>query len=286
MADFRIGKHRILATLGKGAHSTIHHIRRSEDARQYALKVVSLDKAEHQKFLEQARHEFRVGQMFDHPNLLKVYALETESDWLLRVRKALLLLEYVNGKPLDEIPCLTLAQRLQVLLAVSAGLVHMHKKGVCHGDMKPNNVMVSRTGEVKVIDYGLAWIKGQPKGRIQGTPEYMAPETFDKGVVNERTDIYNFGATMYRVVSGGLPPGVFAEGSNLPIDSETFAQLLKPVNEANPKAPKPLCELIHRCISFDPAKRPERMSMVQGVLDRLVEALVKTPADKLEMAEW
>jgi serine/threonine protein kinase len=286
MADFRIGKHQILATLGQGAHSTIYHIRRSEDARQYALKVVSLNGAEHQKFLDQAKHEFRVAQMLDHPNLLKVFAFETESDWMFRTRKAILLLEYVNGKTLDAIPSLTLPQKVQVLLGVSAGLVQMHKKGVCHGDMKPNNILVSRTGDVKVIDYGLAWIKGEAKGRIQGTPEYIAPETFDKGQVNERSDIYNFGATMYRVVSGQLPPSVFAEGSNLPIDSGSFERMLRPVHEVNPKVPRPMCELIHRCLSFDAMKRPERMSMVQGVLDRLADAMVKSPTDKLEMAEW
>src|SRR5262249_17760461 len=71
-----IGKFQVLGTLGTGAHSTILHIRRSTDSRNYALKVVPIDGAEDQKFLEQAQHEFRVAQMLDHPTIIKVYALE------------------------------------------------------------------------------------------------------------------------------------------------------------------------------------------------------------------
>src|SRR5437016_2908658 len=103
-----IGKFQILGTLGSGAHSSILHIRRSEDSKQYALKVVPLEGKEDQKFLEQAQHEFRVAQMLDHANLIKVYALETPRDWLFRVRKVHLLIEYVNGKTLDTMKGMTI----------------------------------------------------------------------------------------------------------------------------------------------------------------------------------
>src|SRR4051812_37838368 len=96
-----IGDFQILGTLGKGAHSTILHVRRSTDGKQYALKVVPIEQKEHQKFMVQAQHEFRVAQMFRHANLIKVHALETPRDWLFRVRKVHLLIEYVNGKTLD-----------------------------------------------------------------------------------------------------------------------------------------------------------------------------------------
>src|SRR6266545_5873705 len=150
-----IGKFQVLGTLGSGAHSSILHIRRSSDSRQYALKVVPLESKEDQKFLEQAQHEFRVAQLLDHPNLIKVYALETVKDWLFRVRKVHLLIEYVNGKTLDSIPKLPIPQLVQVFVKVAAALVHMHRRGVCHADLKPNNLMLSRAGDVKVIDFGL-----------------------------------------------------------------------------------------------------------------------------------
>ena len=266
----RIGKFKVLATLGAGAHSSILRIRRDEDGREYALKVVSVDGDEEKKFLDQAKHEFRVGQMLDHPSLVKVYAFETESDWLFRVKKARLLIEFVAGKTLDQVPLLKTAKLLRVLEKVAAGLVHMHARGVIHADLKPNNVMLGRGTNVKVLDYGLAWIKSEPKDRVQGTPEYMAPETASNKLINERTDIYNFGAMMYRLVTFQLPPSTVPLGG-IKVNEKTFREMLKPVGELNPGAPEDLAALIHRCLSYNALKRPERMSEVQGVLDRLAE---------------
>ena len=97
-----IGKFQVMGTLGQGAHSTIMHVRRASDGKQYALKVVTIDEPDDLKFLEQARHEFRVGSMLDHPSCLKVYALEEQKNWLFKVKKAHLLVEFVNGKTLDN----------------------------------------------------------------------------------------------------------------------------------------------------------------------------------------
>src|SRR5262249_20870726 len=207
-------------------------------------------------FLEQAQHEFRVAQLLDHPQLIKVYALETPRDWLFRVRKVHLLIEYVNGKTLDTMKGLSVPRLVQIFVQVAAGLVHMHRRGVCHADLKPNNLMLSRTGQVKILDYGLAWVKGEPKGRVQGTPEYMAPEQARGGTVTEPTALYTFGATMSRLVTWRLPPSTLPATDGLPMDARTFHSLIKPVQECNPEAPAELCELIHRCLSFHPQKRP------------------------------
>jgi serine/threonine protein kinase len=283
----RIGKFQVLGTLGTGAHSTILHVRRSEDSTNYALKVVPIEGADENKFLEQAQHEFRVAQLLDHPNLIKVYALEPVKDWLFRVRKLHLLIEYVNGKTLDSIPKLPIPQLVQVFVRVSAALVHMHRRNVCHADLKPNNILLSRAGDVKVIDFGLAWIKGEGKDRVQGTPEYMAPETHKHKLVNERTDIFNFGATMYRMLTWRHPPSsISAEDGGLPLDQKIWQKLLKPIQEFNAEAPEALCELVHQCLAYNALKRPERASEIQGKLDRLADELVTSPDDRLEALEW
>jgi serine/threonine protein kinase len=168
---------------------------------------------------------------------------------------------------------------------IAAGLVHMHRRGVCHADLKPNNILLSRTGEVKIIDFGLAWIKGQQKGRLQGTPEYMAPEQAKHGTVNERTDIYNFGATMYRLVTWRLPPSNLPEAGEMQLDAKTRAHLLKPVQECNAEAPPELCELIHQCLEPKAVNRPERASEIQGALDHLADSLVRSPDDRLDAPE-
>jgi serine/threonine protein kinase len=289
----RIGKFQVLGELGSGAHSSILHVRRSEDSKQYALKVVPVDGPEDNKFLEQAQHEFRVAGMLDHPSLIKIYVLESPRDWLFRIRKVHLLIEYVNGKTLDTFPRIPLPKLVQIFEKIAAGLVHMHRRGVYHADLKPNNVLLSRTGEVKVIDYGLAWIKGEPKERVQGTPEYIAPEQARHKMVNERTDIFNFGATMYRLVTFRNPPcmidkdaGAGGPSEGLQIDAKTWRGLLKPVKGFQPDAPPKLCDLIHRCLEFNAVKRPERMSEIQGTLDHLAEELMRSPDDRLEAFEW
>jgi serine/threonine protein kinase len=287
MGAFRIGSFQVVGKLGSGAHSSILHIRRSADAKNYALKVVPIDDADDLKFLEQARDEFRVAQLLDHPNLIKIYALETPRDWFFRIRKVHLLIEYINGKTLDTFQRIALPKLVQIFEKVAAGMVHMHRRGVCHADLKPNNIMLSRTGEVKILDYGLAWVKGERKDRIQGTPEYMAPEQAKNRVVNERTDIYNFGATMYRLVTWRLPPSTLTAGEGgIALDAKAWDALLKPVQEFNPEAPAALCDLIHRCLAFNAHKRPERASEIQGALDHIAENLVRSPDDRLEMLEW
>src|SRR4051794_15311699 len=137
-----IGSFQVLGTLGTGAHSTILHVRRSSDGKQYALKVVPIEGREEHKFLVQARHEYRVGKMLDHPNLLRIHELALTRDWLFRVRKAELLLEYVNGKTLDQVPRLTVPRLVQVFARVAAALTHMHRRGVFHADLKPINILL------------------------------------------------------------------------------------------------------------------------------------------------
>ncbi len=280
-----IGKFQVLGTLGQGAHSSILHVRRHADSKQYALKVVPIGGPDDLKFLHQAEHEFHVAQKLDHPNLVKIYALETKKDWLFRIRKAHLLLEYVNGKTLDEVPPLSMPRLVRVFAQIADALAHMHRRNVLHADMKPNNVMLSRSGEAKVIDYGLAWIKGEPKDRLQGTPEYMAPETAKRKLVNERSDIYNFGATMYRLVTFRLPPSAVPEGQ-MKVDPELWLRQLKPVAECNAAAPPELADLIHRCLSFDALKRPERVTEVRDELRRIADKLDESGSGNHKVLEW
>jgi eukaryotic-like serine/threonine-protein kinase len=270
-----IGSYQILSTLGKGANSTIFHVRRKADSREYALKIVTIEDADDQKFLDQAKHEFRIAGMLSHANLIKIHALEMKKDWLFRVRKSDMLIEYVNGKTLDSVP-IPNDQFVPLFYQVAAGLRHMHLRNVFHADLKPNNILYGKRGEVKIIDYGLAWIKGEAKDRVQGTPEYMAPETYKSKIVNERSDIYNFGATMYRIATMKLPPTACATGETLRVNSKAFAQMLEPVSDHNKALPKGVCDLIHRCLSYESHKRPESMSEVLDGL-RAIAISMGTP---------
>jgi eukaryotic-like serine/threonine-protein kinase len=284
MAIDKIGKFKVLATLGAGAHSSILHVRREDDGKEYALKQVSIDGDDEKKFLEQAEHELRVGKLLNHPNLVKVHCLELEKGMfgLGAVKKARLLIEYVAGQTLDQAKLMKPAKLLRIFQQIAAGIAHMHQKGVLHADLKPNNVMVGRGNSVKVLDYGLAWIKGEPKDRVQGTPEYMAPETAAHKMVSERTDIYNLGATMYRLTTFQLPPNVLpVEGMKL--KEKQFLGLLKPVLELAANTPPGLAKLIEQCLQFDANKRPATVTDVHNTLDALAdEAEAKLSPDEIE----
>jgi eukaryotic-like serine/threonine-protein kinase len=268
MSIEKIGKVTILATLGAGAHSSILKVRREEDGKEYALKLVPIEEEEDKKFLEQAKHEHRVGQMLNHPNLVKVYTFETESNWRFQVKKAKLLIEFVPGETLDKCKLLNPAKMMRVFEKTALGLMHMHKKGVIHADIKPNNIMLGRGTTTKVLDYGLAWIKGEPKDRIQGTPEYIAPETAIHKLINERTDIYNFGVTMYRLVTFKFPPNVIPAAEGLEHTEKSFHEALKPVRELNPGCHPELAE---------------SMAAVQQTLDALADEAVAKFGDPDEM---
>lgn len=286
MAIDKIGKFTVLDTLGSGAHSSILHIRRAEDDREYALKMVAIEDEDDLKFLEQAKHEFRVGRMLGHPNLVKVYAFETEGGgWFSGPKKAKLLVEFVPGRTMDKIPLVRMPKLIRVFERIADALTHMHKQGVYHADLKPNNLIYGGGTRVKVIDFGLAWVRGEAKDRVQGTPEYMAPETVEHKLVNDRTDMYNFGATMYRLCTLQLPPCWVTDENSLPMTKQTFREQLKPVRSINPLVPEGLADVIHRCLNPNATKRPERMSVIQGTLDQLADEAAATLADPAELEE-
>ncbi len=283
----KIGSFKILGTLGTGAHSTILHIRRDLDQKAYALKVVSIDDPEEDnKFKEQAEHEWSVLQKLDHPNIIKGLALEYSKNWLFRVTKLHLLLEYGFGKTLDNVKGLNIPRTVEIFQKVASAMVHLHRREIFHGDLKPNNVLLGPGGVLKVIDFGLAHIKGQAKGRIQGTPEYIAPETVKQKMVNERTDIFNFGATMYRMFSWKLPPTVMGNvDSGGVLDAKIWQHQLKPVAEINPAIPENLAQLIHKCMSYQASGRPERFGEILTALEEIRESLPSDPEDLLNDME-
>jgi len=284
----KIGSYQVLGNLGEGAHSTILHIRRSSDGRPFALKIVKIGGPDDEKFLAQAEHEFEIAQKLDHPNLIKIYALEKSKAFGLfgAVKEIRQLIEFVNGKTIDQFKLIPIPVQLQIFRDVASGLVAMHGRNICHADLKPNNIMLSKGGQVKVIDYGLAWVKGQPKHRIQGTPEYMAPEQV-KHQVSERSDIFNLGATMYRKLTGHHIPVVVPLGTNaMPVDEETWKRNLKPVMDRNQQCPRELAELVQHCLMFKPVQRPASMGEVHQTLDKLVQKYVRDENEHLTAWEW
>ncbi len=258
-------KYRVVSTLGTGAGSTILLISdKTAGGKRYALKVVRKQDPEDEIYVQQALTEFEAAKKLNHPAIAKVFDCRMKKAWF-QVRGVELLLEYVDGKTLDEIEAPELGQIVLIFCQVASALTHMHRRGVYHGDLKPSNLMLTKNGQVKLIDFGTAWVRGQEKNRIQGTPNFIAPEQSNDKVVDEKTDIYNLGATMYRMFTGRFAQqGILKAGDD---------RKLVPASKINPRIPAALNELITASLSIDPAKRPASMFEIRDQLSQIAKQM-------------
>jgi serine/threonine-protein kinase len=263
--SFSAIKYRVVNELGEGAGSKIFLISdKNAGGKRYALKIVRKQEPEDDVYLAQAKTEYEASQKLNHPAIAKIYDFRQKKSWF-KVTGAELLMEYVDGKSLDEVEAPELAQLVLIFNHVASALAHMHRRGVFHGDMKPHNIMLSKSGQVKLIDFGTAWIRGQDKNRVQGTPQYMAPEQSVEKTVNEKTDIYNFGATMYRMFTGRfVQQGILKPGDERKVTLPS---------KLNPRIPADLNTLIVACLQSDPAKRPAGMYEVRDQLAKVAKSM-------------
>ncbi|MGL4463858.1 MAG: serine/threonine protein kinase [Planctomycetia bacterium] len=269
-----IGKFEVRGELGAGASSTILKIRRLADGRIYALKIVKVVGAEDRKFVAQAQHEFEIGSQLDHPNIVKFYAFEKQTSWFT-VTGARVLIEFVDGLPFTSCFNLPLPKLVSLFARTANALVALHDKDVFHADVKPDNLMATREGDVKLIDFGLAWRAGERKDRVQGTLEYLAPETASDKVVNASSEIFNLGATMFRMLTGkAVPPEVREAGVGVYKDPDKFVPRLSTLN---PLVPDALDELVRDCVRFKPDDRPASMKAVRGRLKQIMQLLKDGP---------
>ena len=259
-------KFRIVSQLGTGAGSIIFQISdKTAGGKRYALKVVKKQEPEDEIYVAQAKVEYAAGLKLNHPNIVRIYDLRLKRSWF-RITGVELLEEYVEGKTLDEIEAPTMGQLVLVFNQVASALVHMHRRGVFHGDLKPSNIMLSKSGQVKLIDFGTAWVRGEEKNRVQGTPQYIAPESATERVVDEKTDIYNLGATMYRMFTGR-----FAQ-QGIPKPGDGTRKLVAPI-QINAKIPGALNETILSCLDINPERRPAAMFEIKNQLAAVAKYL-------------
>lgn len=271
--DDPIGAYHVIGTLGKGAGSTIMKVRREADGRVYALKVIQLRGGDDRRYFDQAHHEYEIARGLRHPHIRAVYRFEKQHK-LLFLSGARVLMEYVDGQPLTPGSGLPLVRLLAVFFKVADGLAYLHGRGVFHADIKPENILVSaNTRDVKIIDLGLAWRRGEPKDRVQGTLEFLAPEQANDKLVNEETDIFNLGATMYRLLTGHPVPSQLRDP--LLASMEGMDALVRPPSQFNPGVPEDLDALVRASVRRDPGQRPASMAEVRDTLRQIGKRLKK-----------
>lgn len=268
----------VLQHLGDGAGSRIYAVTHASTGQIYALKHVIRSDDKSLRFIEQLENEFSVGKQIRHKNLRGVINLHIHRTLMLRVTEAALVMELVDGLPLD----VRLPRRTSDIVAVFAktaeALHAMHTAGFVHCDLKPANILASDAGSVRVIDLGQACRIGTQKPRIQGTPDYIAPEQVKLKPVIAQTDIYNFGASLYWCLTGSKMPTLFTlkKGENsFLVDS----QIRTPV-ELNPTIPDSLSSFVMECVRINPLKRPESMASVKSRLEIIHHACLRSEAER------
>lgn len=197
-----IPNYRVVEKLGVGAQTRVFRARCMRTGKDYTVKIVKILKPEDTSFIDLLRTEYAIGSCLDHPVIRKVYELRMLRH-RLRVRGAILFMEYVDGVSLgDKGVHLPLAELIRVFTEAAKGLDAVHRAGYVHADLKPSNIMLAEDNSVKLIDLGQSSKIREAKPRIQGTIDYMAPEQVQRRVLDERTDVFGLGAALHKIITG------------------------------------------------------------------------------------
>jgi len=275
-----IGGFSIIRRIGTGARSTIYLATDRQDKIEVALKRVIFERPEDSRIFEQVDTEYKVAGRIDHPYIRKCYKLKKVRSMFV-VKEMLLSMELFDGKSLEDSPALSLLDVLLVFRMVASGLQAMHQQGFVHCDIKPNNILINDTGTIKIIDLGQSCKIGTIKPRIQGTPDYIAPEQVRRKSLGPKTDIFNLGATMYWAITGKHAPTLIAKKNSLGLPLPPQPRMAP--HELRKQLPVEISKLVMDCIEDEPAKRPRDMTTVISRLDLLVHSIlagqIKTDKD-------
>jgi eukaryotic-like serine/threonine-protein kinase len=248
-----ITHYRVVEKIGRGGWGEVFLAQDVILGRRVALKFLATAENAHRQILAEARS----AASLDHPYICKVFETgEYEG-------KPFIVMEFLEGQTLSQLlksGPVPLSQALNIAIEICEALAEAHSKGMIHCDLKPSNIMITRSGHVKLMDFGLARSDPRaealgddatrtmmPSGQVMGTPSYMAPEQARGQRLDARTDIFSFGIVLFEMVSGTNP---FRGATR----ADTTAAIL---HQAPPEiaAPAGLKEILRRALAKDPAER-------------------------------
>lgn len=285
MVTQKILHYQLLEKIGAGGMGEIYKAQDSRLNRLVAVKILSPNLSPDPERRRRFFQEAQAASALNHPNIITLYDIISEGDLQCIV------MEYIAGKTLRElIPHngLPAAQALQYGAQIASALTAAHAAGIIHRDLKPSNIMVTSTGLIKVLDFGLAkWIdvglSGQSseqqstveaaltrEGSIIGTVSYMSPEQAEGKHVDARSDIFSFGDVLYEMVTGKR---AFEGRSGISTLSSILRDDVRPIYESAPDVPPLLEQIILRCLPKDPAARWQSMKEIESALIMLQRQL-------------
>lgn len=262
----QIGRYEILERVGRGGMGTVYKARDPRLGRLVALKVISGDGDVTDELKTRFYREAQACATLNHPNVVTVYDLGEDDGRLFIV------MEFLEGEELKHVIAqrkrFFLEEKLDLMIQVCDGLHYAHQKGIIHRDVKPGNIFVLRTGQAKILDFGLARIATSDPGLtrtglIMGTLRYMSPEQA-RGRVDHRSDIFSVGAVFYELLS--YRPAFASE------DPMEILELLRttdppPLTDVEPGVPRELAAIVERALRKDPAQRFPDLGQMRAQLE-------------------
>ena len=253
MTGRTVGKYRILEPLGRGAAGVVYRALDQTLRREVAIKVLIRDLAE-PVAMRRFRTEATTLARLSHPGIATVYELiEVDADLLM-------VMELVRGESLEQ-----LCQRLgpippdhacHIVDQVLAALDNAHRAGIVHRDIKPANIMITVAGLVKIMDFGIARVRGDEQltidGSMIGTPAYMPPEQVLGQPVDARSDLYSMGVVLYRLLAGALP---FSAGNAIATLQMQISENPTPLQRYVEGLPGWCEQVVHRALAKKPDDR-------------------------------
>jgi Tol biopolymer transport system component len=278
-----LSHYKILEKLGSGGMGDVYVAEDTELGRKVALKVLPTEMAESEERRARFKREARAIAALNHPNIVTVHSVEEANG------VHFITMELVRGRRLSELLPRTgfaLSKFLDIAIPLTDAVAAAHQEGITHRDLKPDNVMLSDEGRVKVLDFGLAkpqaGLVAEPsdsnvptqhmteEGRILGTVSYMSPEQAEGKPVDPRSDIFSLGVVFYEMLTGQRPFHGDTPASTL---SAIIKDIPKSASDLRPSIPRDLAKLLRRCLAKDPERRFQTCKDVRNELEDLKEAL-------------
>lgn len=277
-------RYRIVRFLGAGGMGVVFQAIHRLMERPVALKLLSRSLTSEQRAVERFRQEVKAAARLAHPNIVAAHDAEQAGDMHF------LVMEYVDGVSLAKLVesqgRLPIAHACNFIRQAALGLQHAHERGMVHRDIKPHNLMVTRQGQVKILDFGLARlgraaspshdgpVTGQEHqsgsitavGTMLGTPDYIAPEQiFDSRSADIRSDIYSLGGTFYFLLAGHAP---FPQGTLTDKIVSQRESSAPPVRELRDDVPQEVADIVAKMLAKNPAERYQTPAEVAKALAR------------------